>query len=73
MYSPQFEHLTRFGVDNFHTDERLLSRLALDTFLFGTAIDIPPDILLNLSATSSCMYSNRLSIVVLLCFLATTL
>jgi len=26
------------GADNFHTLERLLSRLAFDTFLFGTAI-----------------------------------
>ena len=30
------------GMDSFHTLERLLSLRAFDTFLFGTAIGIPP-------------------------------
>ena len=40
--SPQFEHLLNAGASNFQTLERLLSRLALDVFLFGTATIIPP-------------------------------
>ena len=42
MSSPQFEHLLNAGASNFQTLERLLSRLALDVFLFGTATIIPP-------------------------------
>jgi hypothetical protein len=38
LSSPQFSQREKAGADNFHTCERLLSRLAFDTFLFGTAI-----------------------------------
>jgi hypothetical protein len=35
-------HLLNAGASNFQTLERLLSRLALEVFLFGTAILAPP-------------------------------
>ena len=35
-------HATRLGDSSFHTELRLLSRLDLDTFPFGTAIMTPP-------------------------------
>jgi hypothetical protein len=40
--SPQFVHLLNAGASNFQTFERLVSRLALDVFLFGTAMIKPP-------------------------------
>ena len=43
MSSPHWEHLVSAGADNFHTEERLLSRRALETLLLGTAIlSAPP-------------------------------
>ncbi len=38
LYSPHFGHFVIPGRSSFHTLERLLSRLAFDTFLFGTAM-----------------------------------
>ena len=38
VYSPHFGHFVIPGRSSFHTLERLLSLLALDTFLFGTAM-----------------------------------
>ena len=43
LYSPHFGHFVMPGRSSFHTFERLLSRLAFDTFLFGTAmLPTPP-------------------------------
>jgi hypothetical protein len=41
-YSPHFEHFTSPGVSSFQCEERLLSLLAFDTLLFGTAMVTPP-------------------------------
>jgi len=38
VYAPHCLHLTSVGASSFHTFERLLSLLAFDTLLFGTAI-----------------------------------
>jgi hypothetical protein len=38
LNSPHCEHLTSAGALSFHKLERLLSRLALEVFLLGTAI-----------------------------------
>lgn len=38
LYSPHLGHLVIPGSSSFQTDERLLSLLAFDVFLFGTAI-----------------------------------
>ncbi len=35
---PHFGHFVKAGASNFHTLERLLSRLAFETFFFGTAM-----------------------------------
>ena len=40
--APQLGHLTTLGAVSFQTEERLLSRLCLDTFPFGTAMLTPP-------------------------------
>jgi hypothetical protein len=42
LKEPQLEHLLIAGASSFHTLLRLLSRLALEVFLFGTAIVAPP-------------------------------
>ena len=41
--APQLGHLMMLGASSFQWEERLLSRLALDTFPFGTAMMTPPD------------------------------
>ena len=41
--APQLGHLMTPGAVSFHTEERLLSRLCLDTLPFGTAMLTPPD------------------------------
>jgi hypothetical protein len=38
LYSPHLGHFWIAGASIFQTLERLLSRLAFDTFLYGTAI-----------------------------------
>ena len=40
--SPQLGHFTMPGAVSFQVEERLLSRLCLDTFPFGTAMLTPP-------------------------------
>ena len=40
--APHFEHFTRPGVSSFQCEERRLSLLAFDVFLFGTAMVTPP-------------------------------
>lgn len=40
--APHFEHFTRLGVSSFQCEERRLSLLAFDVFLFGTAMVTPP-------------------------------
>ena len=41
--APQLGHAMIAGAASFHVEERLLSRLCLDTFPFGTAMLTPPD------------------------------
>jgi hypothetical protein len=41
--SPQLLQRENDGADNFQTCDLLLSRLALETFRFGTAIINPPN------------------------------
>jgi hypothetical protein len=46
-YAPQLGHATMLGALSFQWDERRLSLLAFECFLFGTAMVTPPSLLIR--------------------------